>query len=199
MAVLLSEAPELLAVEALPHKTWTRDELALVEATGVFEGTHFELIEGELIDKMGKKFPHVAGTRELALALSALFAPDHVLQEPSIDISDADNPKNEPEPDVVVLNRTFRGLGNNAKPKDIVLVAEVADTTLHQDLTTKARLYARAAIAEYWVLDLPKHRIHVYRDPSGDAYQTRFIVDEAGSVAPLAQPDRAIAVSSVLP
>jgi len=177
----------------------TRDELTLVETTGVFEGTHFELIEGALIGKKGKQFPHVAATRELALALSVIFAPDHVLQEPSIGISDADNPKNEPEPDVVVLNQSFRGMGSNARPGDIVLVAEVADSTLHQDLTTKARLSARGGIAEYWVLDLPNRRIHVHRDPTGDAYQERFIVEESGSVAPLTRPDRAIAVASVLP
>jgi hypothetical protein len=51
-AILAPVPRDFLAEEALPHKTWTREEPALVEATGNFEGTHFELIEGELIDKM---------------------------------------------------------------------------------------------------------------------------------------------------
>ena len=101
MAVLYSEPPPgALLAEPLPHKTWTREELALIESTGVLEGTHYELIEGELIDKTGKKFPHVFGTFAVARAVRAIFGEDFVLTEAPIDVAPTDNPRNEPEPDI---------------------------------------------------------------------------------------------------
>lgn len=104
MAVLLSSSPEV------PHETWTREELALVEETGVFEGMHFELIEGELIDKMGKKHRHVKSTRATVIALESAFGQDFVIQEAPIDVAAEDNPRNEPEPDVVAMRLSFRGI-----------------------------------------------------------------------------------------
>src|SRR5579883_838755 len=103
MAYLLSDAPAALVSEALPHKLWTREELALVEKTGVFESTHYELIEGELIDKMGKRRPQTRTTKRIAAALAGIFGHQRVETESPIDVAAADNPRNEPEPDVIVL------------------------------------------------------------------------------------------------
>lgn len=63
MAVLLSN----------PRKLWTRPEVEAAESTGVFDGAHFELIDGELIDKMGKKWTHVIATAQTDRKLEALF------------------------------------------------------------------------------------------------------------------------------
>jgi Uma2 family endonuclease len=68
------------------------------------------------------------------------------------------------------------------------LVVEVADTTLSFDLTTKAALYARAGIVEYWVLDVPGRRLIVHRHPQLGKYTTILIYSEQESVAPLAAP-----------
>jgi hypothetical protein len=95
MAVLLNSAAESLAEEVLPHKRWTRSELLLVEETGVFEGMHFELIDGELIDKMGKKYPHVRSTCALVIALGAVFGAESVVQAVPIDVAQDDMERNE--------------------------------------------------------------------------------------------------------
>lgn len=199
MAVLLSEIPETLAGDALPHKTWTRAELAVLESAGLLANRHFELIEGELIDKMGKKRPHVIATTGIMIALQAAFGSEHVNVEAPIDISPEDNPTNEPEPDIIVLRRPYRSLRGNPTPGDLALAVEVSDTTLRHDLRTKARLYARAGIAEYWVLDIAGRRLHVLRNPAGDAYSLRTELDENAAVSPLAAPDRSIAVRALLP
>lgn len=113
--------------DALPRKTWTRDELEALESTGLFDGTHFELIDGELLDKTGKKKKHVKGTKMSVIALEAVFGQEFVLQGAPIDVAIADNPKNEPEPDVLVLRRSVLETGETNQPSDVALILEVAD------------------------------------------------------------------------
>src|SRR4051794_17890311 len=95
-----------LPVEANPRrKRWTRPEYEALAATGLFDGQHLELIKGELIDKMGKKRPHVTFVARLVKWLTGVFGADYILQESPIDVAPEDNPTNEPEPDVIILNR----------------------------------------------------------------------------------------------
>lgn len=199
MAVLYSEPPSgVAAAEPLPHKTWTREELALVESTGVLDGTHYELVEGELIDKMGKKHSHVFGTYAAAEALKTIFGRHYVITEAPIDVAEADNARNEPEPDVTVLRRPFPELGRNPGPADIALLVEVAGASLGQDLSAKAGLYARAGIPEYWVLDVNYRRMYVHRDPAAGSYRTRFEAGAAGQVEPESKPGHAIRIADLL-
>lgn len=199
MAVLVSDPPESLAAEGLPHKVWTRPEVEVLESSGLFAGEHFELIDGELIDKMGKKRSHVVATKSVAAALAAIFGADYVEQEAPIDVASGDNPRNEPEPDVVVLRRRSREIDGNPRPSDVALVVEIADTTLRYDLTTKAALYARAGIPEYWVLDVNGRRLLVRREPVDGSYRLALEFGEAGWAAPLDRPSATIAVASLLP
>lgn len=204
MAVLLSELPEsesFATLEVLPHKTWTRAELEVLESTGLVEGRHFELIEGELIDKMGKKRRHVSATNEVAAHLRAVFGDVFVNVEAPIDVAPGDNPRNEPEPDVIVLTRPSRDFENNPTPIDLALAVEVSDSTLRHDMSTKAALYARAGIAEYWVLDVNGRKLHVFRNPSAaDArYLAHKEVGESETVSPLAAPGSSLAITDLLP
>src|SRR5579883_1597094 len=143
MAILLSEVPPSLAGEALPHKTWTRDEIAVLESSGLLDGTHYELIEGELIDKMGKKRPHTLATKMAAKALRRVFGEDAVETETPIDVAPGDNARSEPEPDIIVLRPEAMYLTRNPTSADLLLLVEVSDSTVRHDLSTKARLYAR--------------------------------------------------------
>ncbi|BDC49721.1 hypothetical protein F183_A20370 [Bryobacterales bacterium F-183] len=102
MAVLVAALPASTTEDVLPHKIWTRDELRLIEATGVFEGTHFELIEGDLIDKKAKNWPHLLLTQFLVETFRAAFPKGRVVQESPMDVAPQDNPRNQPEPDVTV-------------------------------------------------------------------------------------------------
>jgi Uma2 family endonuclease len=196
---MLATEFESAQIERLPHKTWTRGEVAVLEGTGLFDGTHFELVGGELIDKMGKLRPHVIGLTCSRVALEDVFGKDFVDTEAPIDVAEADNPRNEPEPDAIVLRRPSKTYKSNPGPADLALVLEVSDSTLRHDRSTKQRLYARAGIAEYWVLDINGRRLFVYRDPVGDAYQTALEFGESESVATVARPDLPIPLSSLLP
>ena len=171
----------------------------MLEQLGLLEGRHYELIDGEFIDKMGKLRPHVGGVHLTAEALEAIFGKDRVNREAPIDVALSDNSTNEPEPDVIAFRCPWRGFTANPQPSDVALLVEVADSTIRHDTTTKAGLYARAGIVEYWVLDLNRRRLMVFRDSDGQAYQTRLEFDETQSICPLERPSNSVAVASLIP
>jgi Uma2 family endonuclease len=106
-----------------------------------------------------------------------------------IDVAPEDNPTNEPEPDLVVLGKPSREFQvANPRPSDLRLVVEISDSTLGFDLTTKAELYARAGIVEYWVIDVAARRLVVHRDPCEGLYQAVTAYGEDETVTPLASP-----------
>src|SRR5947209_7069527 len=106
------------------------------------------------------------GAPLLARARLYAFGERFVHPESPIDVAPEDNPTNEPEPDLIVLNRDLSNFSSaNPRPQDLHLVVEVSDTTLNFDLTIKTALYARAGIVEYWVLDVSGRRLIVHRDP----------------------------------
>ena len=193
----------LVAVESLttadmpPHKLWTRAECELLERAGVLELERFELIAGELILKMGKNHPHMLSLLLLMSWLQGVFGNLFVVPEASIDLHPEDNPTSEPEPDVIVLNRSMRELSARPRPADLRLVAEVADTTLSFDLAVKARLYARAGIAEYWVLDLRGRRLISHRRPEGGCYLDVVAYSEDEMVSTLSAPAVSIRVGEL--
>lgn len=167
-----------------PRKTWTREECAAYECAGLWKGQHYELIEGELIDKMGKKRRHVQAARSVAHALEQIFRWDLIATEAPINVAPEDNPASEPEPDIYVA-KTRDWPGDNPKPEHLILVVEISDSTLAFDLGVKAGLYARAGIVEYWALDLNGRRLIVHREPSGSVYKSVVAYSESESVAPL--------------
>lgn len=174
------------------HKQWTREECAALESAGLIDALKYELIEGELLLKMGKNHPHMRAVLLLVSWLRTVFGQNFVVQEPSIDLRPEDNPSSEPEPDVIVLNRSFLELSSRPRPEELLLVAEVSGATLAFDVTAKARLYARSGIPEYWVLDLTSRRVIIHRDPFGDAYRSITAYSEDERVATLAAPTQEI-------
>ena len=193
MPIALTERPVLL--DHPPRKLWTRAECSTLEAAGLLDGQHLELIQGELISKMGKKLPHVIGVRWFMNWLQGVFGMKLVYPESPIDVAPEDNPANEPEPDIIVLKRELTSSSTQPRPKDLHLVVEISDTTLRFDLTIKAALYARAGIAEYWVLDVTGKRLIVHRDPQRGVYSSVLEFGEQESVAPLSAPQAEFRVS----
>jgi Uma2 family endonuclease len=132
-----------------------------------------ELLDGWLVYKMPKNPPHRATTKLTRNALEAVITEGWYVdtQEP-ITLADS-----EPEPDVVVVRGNTRDyLDRHPGAADIALIIEVADSTLDRDRTSKQRLYARAGIPIYWIINLPEKQIEVYTEPvvtSESIYQHR--------------------------
>jgi Uma2 family endonuclease len=201
MPASLTERPAPPVTQWPPRKRWTRAECDRLEALGIFDQQHLELVEGELIDKkMSKNPPHVDAAALLLGWLIQAFGARFVNSEAPIDVAPEDNPTNEPVPDIIVLRHDFTGFRKTKpQPRDLDLVIEVADTSLAFDLTTKAALYARAGIAEYWILDVIGRRLLVHRNPEGGQYGSVQSYSEKESVSPLAAPDSSFPVQSVFP
>jgi Uma2 family endonuclease len=192
--------PISYAQEPAPNRVrWTRAQCDAIVAAGVLNG-QYELIDGEVISKMGQKPPHRQAVVLLNAWLTAVFGALLVQTRATIDVGDADPDHNEPEPDVAVtVEPTTAYSDRNPGPADLVLVAEVSDTTLRFDRTTKAALYARAGIREYWIVDIVGRQVLVHRQPTAKGYTeiTAYGPDER--IATLARPTDSVRVADLLP
>lgn len=198
MPTALVEIPAATILDAPPHKRWTREQVEAIESTGLLAGEKLELIEGELIDKMGKNQPHVLTVMILVDWLRQAFGFRFVLQEAPLEVSRPDRPWSQPEPDALVLRRDVSAFTKSAPGSDdLLLVAEVSDTTLRFDLTAKAALYARAGIQEYWVLDIAARRVIVHRDPVNGQYASVIAYAQTETIAPISAPDKAVPVNDL--
>ena len=181
------------------RKRWTRNDCTFLERVG-FTPERYELIDGEIISKMGQNQPHAIAVTLLIKWLIAVFGGDFVLCQLPIEVTDADRPAYQPQPDASVITQPITAyLSEPPGPGDLRLVAEVSDSTLRGDLNTKAALYARASIPEYWVLDVSSRRLFVHRGPTNGAYATVEWYSDAESVFPKASPENSVPIANLLP
>ena len=168
MSTLNLEKP--LPREHDQRKTWTREEAAKLK--DLFPEQRLELIEGDLIDKMGQKPPHAYVLMVLTHLFSQAF-PARVRVQSSITLPDPEGIRSEPEPDIVVLHHPSADFFHrHPGPPDIALLIEVSDTSLPMDRETKARLYARSGIETYWIVDIQRRRILVFQHPGAEEYNS---------------------------
>lgn len=175
---------------------WDRETYYRLAEQGYFQGRRVQLIEGEIIEMSPQKHPHAAAIEFLKRALAAAFTGEWWLRDqlPLVFSKNSD-----PEPDVAVVPGSPRDYSDH--PATANLVVEVADITLAFDKTRKLRLYAAAGIPDYWIVDLAKRRLLVFREPQPDLrdYAQTLVCKENGSIAPLAAPGCAIHVADILP
>jgi Uma2 family endonuclease len=124
-----------------------------------------ELLEGWLVAKMTKSPRHRLSTRATRLSLERLV-PSGWYVEAQEPITTTDS---EPEPDVAVIRGDPHEYADrHPGPGEVALIVEVADTSLPRDRTSKKRLYARAGIPIYWIVNLVEQQVEVYTNPTGD-------------------------------
>jgi Uma2 family endonuclease len=148
----------------IPVKRWTVEEYhELVRAGLLDEDERYELLEGWLVTKMTRNPPHETAVATLCgLLFKGLPDPYTCRAQGAITLADS-----EPEPDVAIYpGPQSRYRTHHPGPGELVLVIEVSDGSLARDWGIKLRTYARAGIAEYWIVNLIDHQIEVYREPS---------------------------------
>ncbi|MBL9130139.1 MAG: Uma2 family endonuclease [Verrucomicrobiaceae bacterium] len=85
----------------------------------------------------------------------------------------------EPQPDAAIVRARADGYRtSHPEPKDVLLIIEVADNSVDFDLKVKARLYSKAGIAEYWVVDVKEHRVSVHTVPTARGYKTMQVFED---------------------
>jgi len=195
----MSSAVLIPAEQGVRRKRFTRDEVERWEKAGVFEGQRYELIDGDLIDKMGQNPPHAQAIRRSRIALGRVLNPDLIQVQVPIEVAVDDHESNLPQPDLYVL-REDKPDYNERHPSgsEVLLVIEVADTSAAFDLGRKATLYAKADVPGYWVLELGRRRLVVHRQPEGGEYRLRQFFFEPDTVTPEGRAEQ-IRVAELLP
>jgi Uma2 family endonuclease len=167
----------------------------MIDAGILTENEPIELLEGLLVPKMAKKPLHSVITYLLRQLIEKLLPSGwYVDEQEPLTTEDS-----EPEPDVMVVRGQRRQyLERHPGPQEVALVVEVADTTLRRDRTTKKRLYARAGIPVYWVVNLTEQQIEVYAQPiPNDADYAQHNIYELSDDVPVVIDNRTVAYVSV--
>ena len=105
----------------------------------------------------------------------------------------------EPQPDIAIVEKADPRAYLDEHPRTALLVIEASEASLRKDLGTKARVYARAGIPEYWVQNLVEDTLEVFRDPAGDVYRSRQTLRREDKIALVALPEMEVEVDDLLP
>ena len=184
-------------------RKWTRAEYERLIEIGVFyPGEPIELLGGELMVSEPQGSAHYTAIGLVEDALRAALGPGWLVRSQGpIALTD----DSEPEPDVAVTRGSRRDYSRE-HPALPALVVEVAESSLSLDRERKGSLYARAGVADYWILNLVERMLEIYREPILDP-ATRFgwryasleILASGASTAPLVAPAARISISDLLP
>jgi len=183
-------------------RRWTRIEYdRLIEADFFRTGDPVELLGGQMVVAEPQGSRHFAALRATQEALRAAFGTGWEIHGQGPIALDEES---EPEPDLAVVPGTFRDY-RAAHPSSPSLVIEISETSLALDRAHKGSLYARAALADHWIVNLPERRLEIYREPEPDAtapfgwrYRSVTVLEPGASVSPLARPDRRIQITDLL-
>jgi len=149
----------------MPVHRFSVDEYHQMIQSGILTPDHqVELLEGLIVPKMARNPPH-DGTCEIVEETLRRYLPPgwRIRSQKAITTSES-----EPEPDVTVVPGTVRSnVQRHPLPQEIALLTEVSDTSLSRDRNEKLRLYARARIECYWIINLIDRQVEVYTDPTG--------------------------------
>jgi Uma2 family endonuclease len=172
------------------------DYLCLAESDILRESERIELILGQIINMSPIDIAHISTLNRLAWALRNALGKQVILSiRNPIKLSE----DGMPQPDIAVLRfepgfYSERHIG----PDDILLLIEVADSSLKYDRRVKSTLYGSSGITEYWLVNLPARRIEVYREPRQDGYRTVTYYTPGETLSLLAFPDVVVNVEEIL-
>ena len=178
----------------VPRRLFTVDEYYAMAKHGILKpDERVELLDGEIVKMCAIGSPHAWCVKRLVRTFSPF--PDRFtlsIQDP-LRLNDL----SEPEPDIVLLQPDAPE-DRHPEPQDTLLVIEVADSSLRKDRGLKRRMYARAGIFEYWIVDLQAERIETYRDPLRSRYRSVMLLRRGAVVSPQFAPDIVVDVSTIL-
>jgi Uma2 family endonuclease len=179
----------------IPRRSLSVDEFEKIVASGVFlEDDRIELIEGELIAMAPIGWTHVSVVNRLTKLLVIGAGDDAVV---SVQNPVALPPRNEPQPDVTLLRPEYEAQRVVPRPENLLLVIEVADSTLRYDRDTKVPIYARNGVPEVWVIDVNTQTVHVYRDGGLHGYQQQLQKTQQDLLSPSLLPRVSFRVSEL--
>ena len=192
-----------MTTAALPAQTATstrrrftvEEYCAMAEAGILAADERLELLDGEIFVMPPIGEPHEDGTTRLSSDLIIrLYDRAWVRVQSSIRLNDY----GLPEPDIAVVRRRDDYHRVRPTPDDVLLVIEIADSSLHRDRELKLPHYAAAGIPEVWIANVAARQVEAFHDPVDGVYQSSRIVPSDGRISPRAFPDVVLTVGEFL-
>lgn len=187
---------ETTQVEMKRRRFTVAELLHLAKIGFLGDDERVELIRGEIVEMSPISEGHASSVMRLTSLLSTEFGQRALLNVQNPIQLDDDT---LPQPDVALLRpRDDFYSRRHPGPEDVLLLIEVSDTTLPYDRRVKAALYSAAGVLEYWIINLPKRIIEVYRQPQPEGYRTMTRYAPGETLSPLVFPDVVLNVNEVL-
>jgi Uma2 family endonuclease len=183
-----------MAIEPSHRRFTVRDYHRMAEVGILTEDDRVELVDGEIVQMTPIGGRHVACVNRLTRLLIR-----HTGEDATVSVQ---NPvqlaeDQEPQPDVAVIRaRSYGDVLPGAR--DVLLLIEVADTSLGYDRARKLPLYARAGLAESWLVDLQGEAIERHTNPVGGTYRLTLRAGRGEEIASLAVPGLVLRADEVL-
>jgi len=178
------------ALETVHRRKLTLDEYHRIGAAGVLgPGDRIELIDAEMIEMVPIGTKHLAKMLALRAGGDAIVSTQHPIALP---------PRNELQPDVALLKPRADDYENSLPVvKDVLLVIELADTTIAYDREVKLPIYAQHAIPEVWLFDLQQRTVFVHRAAGPQGYRRILTPGNAETISPMLLPNLVIDLTEV--
>ena len=180
------------------RRPFTADEYHRMLAAGILaEDDAVELVGGDIVNKAPKSARHAACLSKLTEHLASALR-----QRATIRVQDpiALGPFSEPEPDIVLAkHRVDAYADGHPTAGDVLLVIEVADSSLHYDREVKIPLYASFGMPEVWLVDLIRQAVTVFTEPGAKGYDNAFDKQSSDTIQPVAFPEVKLPVAALLP
>ena len=180
---------------------WTCEKFELLGESGAFDGLNVILVDGEILTMPIASPAHDRAITIILLALLRSFGGAYF---PRVQSGLPLGSNTNLVPDLAFVAGSPKDFVGH--PTSASLIVEVAVSSLSFDLGEKSNLYAKAGIAEYWVIDVEALQLHVHREPVVDSaaphgfrYASVQVLNTTDSIAPLAAPDSAITVGELMP
>ncbi|MBI3799622.1 MAG: Uma2 family endonuclease [Deltaproteobacteria bacterium] len=178
------------------HRLLTVEDYHKMGEAGILhEDDRVELVDGELIEMAPIGSDHSGTVIQLTALVSAALVGQALLS--------TQNPVrlgkySEPQPDIAILRlRDDFYRKAHPRPEDVLMLIEVADTTVHYDREVKIPLYARHGVPEVWLIDLQQECIEIYLQPSSAGYLQILRPGKDERISPSLLPDISILVADL--
>lgn len=174
---------------------WKLDDYHRIVKMGLLDDRHVELLHGVLVEISPEGESHAYFSTEAGDYLTRLLGNLALVRHAKPITLPKDS---EPEPDIAIVQRLGREyLNHHPYPENIFWAIEYADSSLEKDATVKDKIYAEAGIAEYWLVNLRRRELIVFRDRRDGEYGSKMTLT-AGEITPLAFADVQIAVEGLI-
>ncbi len=172
MSVGILPPPAIEEAISLPLYRFSVEQYHRMGEIGLLTPEHrVEFLEGLVVNKMNVNPPH-GNAMELVDDEIRRVLPKNWRVRSQLPVTTLDS---EPEPDfAIVLTGPRDRKGRHPNPDEVGLVVEVADSSLARDRGPKARLYARAEVPTYWIVNLIDRQVEVYTDPTGPCDEPKY-------------------------